>query len=302
MDNIMLAHQNARKGKTHYKEVRMVDNNKELYFKKLQEMLINKTFKNSPYTVFTKTFRDKTREIYKLPYFPDRILHHCIMQVLEPLWKKTFIKDTYASIKGRGIHPALKRMKSLLKKYPQHTHCLKLDIQKYYPSVNNNILKQLLRKKIKCQNTLQLLDEIIDSAKGIPIGNYLSQYFGNIYLTYFDHFVKEKLKIKTYCRYCDDIVIVDTKYRARSVLKTIIQYLHTLKLKIKHNFQIFQLTRGIDFLGYRIFPHFCLVRKSIINQFKKAYARKQYTSYPSYHGWFIHANTYTFLKKYPLIP
>ena len=106
IDNIKLAHKNARKGKTHYVEVIEVDNNIEYYCNLLQETLKNRTFQNSPYEVFIKQDKNKTRTIYKLPYFPDRILHHAILQVLEPIWKKTFIKNTYQSIKGRGVHRA----------------------------------------------------------------------------------------------------------------------------------------------------------------------------------------------------
>lgn len=103
LDNIKLAHKNARKGKMHYQEVQMVNADEERYVLLIQNMLKNKTFKNSKYEIFIKNDSGKEREIYKLPYFPDRIIHHCIMQVLEPIWVKTLITDTYSSLKDRGI-------------------------------------------------------------------------------------------------------------------------------------------------------------------------------------------------------
>ena len=106
IENIKLAHKNARKGKTHYTEVKEVDNNIDYYCNLILVMLVNKTFKNSKYETFIKNDKGKDRTIYKLPYFPDRIIHHAILQVLEPIWKKTFIKNTHQSIKCRGVHNA----------------------------------------------------------------------------------------------------------------------------------------------------------------------------------------------------
>lgn len=111
MKNIELAHKNARRGKSHYTEVKMVNSDPDKYFIRIHEMLKTKTFRNSEYKVFVKSDTGKSREIFKLPYFPDRIIHHCIMNILEPIWMKTLIKDTYSSLKGRGIHKGLKRIK-----------------------------------------------------------------------------------------------------------------------------------------------------------------------------------------------
>ena len=157
----------------------------------IHDMLKNLTFKNSPYQVFLKkTESGKIREIYKLPYFPDRIIHHCIMQIMEPIWFPTLIRDTYSSIKGRGIHDGVNRVKKALRDETGTRYCFKMDIKKFYPSVDHNVLKRVIRKKIKDRDLLWLLDEIIDSTKGLPIGNYLSQYFGNLYLSELYHWVK----------------------------------------------------------------------------------------------------------------
>ena len=114
IENIHTAHLNARKGKAHYSEVQMVNINSEKYFIEIQDMLKNKTFRNSEYTTYLKQDNGKEREIFKLPYFPDRIIHHCIVQVLEDIWTKTLIEDTYSSLKGRGIHKGLERIKKAM--------------------------------------------------------------------------------------------------------------------------------------------------------------------------------------------
>src|SRR5690606_15310200 len=145
-----------------------------------------------------KVFEPKERLVYRLPYFPDRITHHAIMNVLEPIFVANLTTDTYSCIKGRGIHACANAVKKALKDVPSTKYCLKLDITKFYPSVDHEILKALLRRKFKDQDLLELLDEIIDSAPGLPIGNYLSQYLANFYLSYFDHWIKEKKRVKYY--------------------------------------------------------------------------------------------------------
>ena len=150
-------------------------------------MLVNKTFKNSKYETFIKNDKGKRREIYKLPYYPDRIIHHAIVQVVEPIWKKTLIADTYQSIKGRGLHKAIRKIQRNVRMSDKKLYYLKMDINKYYPSIQNDKLMQLIRRKIKCKDTPQLIDEIVDSTIGVPIGNYLTQYFGNIYLNSVNH-------------------------------------------------------------------------------------------------------------------
>lgn len=309
--NIALAHQNARKGKTHYKEVQMVDRDPEKYFKSIHDMLKNKTYKNSVYKVMIrKTDNGKIREIFKLPYFPDRIIHHAIIQITEPIWFSSLIRDTYSAIKGRGIHDGVKRIKKALLDKQNTQYCLKMDVKKYYPSINNNILKTIIRKKIKDKNLLWLLDEIIDSTKGIPIGNYLSQYFGNLYLSNLDHFLKTKAK--HYFRYCDDIVILHSDKKYLHKLKNEIEtYLNVnLKLQLKSNWQVFPVDkRGIDFLGYRFFHNYILLRKSIkkrfvktINRITKSYTHLKWTeivnSIMSYYGWFKYSNCKNLQNKY----
>ena len=295
IDNIREAHRNARKRKTHYKEVKEVDADVDKYCYEIQAMLRDKTFVNGQYEIFKKIEKGKEREIYKLPYFPDRIVHHAIMQVLEPIWKKTLIADTYQSIKGRGIHKAKNKIQPLLRKY-KIQYALKMDIKKFYPSIDNEILKQILRKKLKCKDTLWLLDAIVDSTQGVPIGNYLSQYFGNLYLTYVDHEVKEKLGVRYYFRYCDDIVVLDnSKERLHSIRVDVANRVAKLKLMLKNNYQVQRIDdRGLDFLGYRMFHKYTLLRTRVANGLKRA---DRIESLASYNGWVVSSSGYNLAKS-----
>lgn len=306
-DNIRSALFNSIKNKGHYSEVKQIIKNPEKYVELLNELLINNNFKNSKYTVFLKTTGHKTREIYKLPLFPDRVLHHAIVQIMMPIWINILIRDTYSTIPKRGIHDGVRRIKAALKDQPNTIYTLKLDIQKYYLNINHDILLNILNKKIKDKRLMSLFDEIIKSAQGIPIGNYISQWFGNIYLAYFDHFVKEELGAKYYFRYCDDIVILSSnKEYLHAIFLKIKDYLDiNLKLTIKKNYQIFPTSiRGIDFLGYRFYHTHTLVRKSIVKNYKRKLKHTQLNGHKrrsqlaSYNGWFLHANTFNLLKKY----
>lgn len=300
-NNLILAESKARKGKIRQKDVIRFDLNKDENLANLQKLLINKKFRNSKYHVFT-IFEGKERVIYKLPYYPDRIVQHAIMNILEPLFVSNFTADTYSCIKKRGIHKALINVNKSLKNKDKTRYCLKLDVQKFYPNVNHDILKSLLRRKFKDNNLLILLDEIIDSAPGLPIGNYLSQFLANFYLSQFDHWIKEKLRIKDYFRYCDDLVIFgETKEELHRIRILIQEYLvRNLKLNLKPNYQVFPVaSRGVDFLGYKCYHDYILIRKSIKKNFIKMIKKnKNSKSIASYNGWFTWANCKNLTNKY----
>lgn len=299
IDNLKLADETARKGKSKQYGIVMHDKNREENIILLHEMLKRKTFRTSDYDIF-KVFEPKERDVYRLPYYPDRIVHHAIMNILESIFTRMFTRDTYSCIKGKGIHAAQKELMRSLQDVSGTTYCLKLDIRKFYPSVDHDCLKQLLRRKFKDRDLLLLLDEIIESAPGIPIGNYLSQYFANFYLTYFDHWIKEDKKVKYYFRYADDIVILsDSKDYLHRMLADIRAYLEKeLRLTVKSNYQLFPVDkRGIDFLGYRFYHTHTLLRKSIKKNFARMLARNpNQQSIASYYGWISHCNGIRLLK------
>lgn len=299
MENLQLADAIAQLGKSKQPGVRQHNQNAEANITRLRQMLLNKTFTTSPYATF-RVYEPKEREVYRLPYYPDRILHHAIMNVIEPILVSTFTTDTYACIKGRGVHKAGRAIRKALKNETATKYCFKFDIKKYYPSVDHAILKHQLRRKFKDQDLLELLDGIIDSAPGLPIGNYLSQSLSTFYLTGFDHWIKEVKKVDHYFRYVDDIVILaSSKEYLHNLRREIVDYLrNNLKLEMKSNWQIFPVdVRGIDMLGYRYFRTHTLLRKRIKKSFARAVANnKSRATIASYMGWAKHANTKHLLK------
>lgn len=309
IENIEEADRKARKNKGIRYGILKHDLHPEKDNAELLESLLNGTYKTSEYSTF-KIYEPKERLIYRLPYYPDRIVHHAIMNIMEPIWKSIFIKQTYSSIKNRGIHACAKDVRFALDNFPKETkYCLKLDIHKFYPSIDHEILKKIIRIKIKDNRLLKLLDDIIDSAPGVPIGNYLSQFFANLYLAYFDHWVKETLRCKFYFRYADDIVIMgNDKGLLNLTLLNINYYLTTkLKLELKPNYQIFPVdSRGIDFVGYKFYHSHTLLRKSIkvkinrlLDRYEKGYIAlsKLKINMQSYFGWLKYCNSKHFLQK-----
>ena len=185
--------------------------------------------------------------------------------MLEPIWTLQFTADTHACIRGRGIHSLLKQLRNDLAEDPEGTrYCFKLDVRKFYPSIDHDILKVVIRRKIKDPAVLLLLDGIIDSAPGVPIGNYISQYFANLYLSELDHRIKEVAGVRYYYRYADDIVVLaGDKATLHGVRVFINDYLNTERnLSMKSNYQIFPVeSRGIDFVGYVTYHTHSLARK-----------------------------------------
>lgn len=263
IENFRKAYKNATKGKKHYTDVKMIERiGREKYLHELLEEVKNKKYKVSQYEVFNLYTGHKWREIYKLP-MKDRIVQHAIMIYLEPIFRETFILDTYSSIKTRGIHLGLQRVKKALKK-GNYTHYAKLDVHKCYPSLDKNILKEKLSRKFLDKDLLQLLYTIIDSCEnGVPIGNYTSQYFENFYFSQLDHWIKEVKQVKGYFRYCDDIIILsDNKKELHQLVHDIIQKMQMLNVVVKSNWQIYSIDKkGIDFLGYIIRKDYIKIRK-----------------------------------------
>ena len=275
MDNLRLAHQNAREDKLFYKEVKMVDSDPDKYLSMIREMLLNETYQVLEYTISIINDKGKERELAKLPYFPDRIIQWAIMLQVENIFLKTFCSHTCSSIPGRGIKEAYMLTNKYMKDRINTKYCLKIDVSKFYPSINHDILKKMLRKKFKDKRLLSLFDKIIDSypkQTGVPIGSYLSQYLANFYLAYFDHWLKEEMGVKYVVRFADDMVIfAASKQELHSLIHEIKKYMKdNLEIRVKDNWQVFPTnTRGIDFVGYRFFYDFILLRKSTCKRFKR---------------------------------
>ena len=269
-ENILKAFNRAARGKKWRHGIQRDCRNKERLTDMLIERLNNGTFHTSKYRT-KQIYEPKQRTIYILPFYPDRVLHHAIMAILEPIWDGLMFYHSYACREDKGQYAGSKQC---MKWTVGYDYCLKCDISKFYPSVNHTVMKEIIRKKIKDEKLLKLLDEIIDSADGetnIPIGNYLSQWFGNLYLNELDRFVKEKLRVKAYMRYCDDFVLFSNDKRQlaewRDAIVTFIA--EELKMRLSKK-SIFRTAQGVDYLGYRHFQKgYILLRKRTAQRLKK---------------------------------
>jgi retron-type reverse transcriptase len=269
----------AQLGKRFRENVLAFNYNLEGELFKLQTELASKTYRPGPYKTF-EIKEPKTRLISAAPY-RDRVIHHALCHIIMPILERTFIIDSYANREGFGTHRALRRFTQLAR---SHRYVLQCDIQKYFPSIDHAILKSKLRRKIKCRDTLWLIDTIIDNSnpqepvlfyfpgdelwtpqqrrRGIPIGNLTSQFFANVYLNDFDYFIKEQLRIPAYLRYVDDFALFSNNpVQLQDARIAIEEYLVSLRLKIHPvKSQLFETKHGANFLGFRIFPDHIRVR------------------------------------------
>lgn len=366
-ENMLLAHQHAKKGKGWYTEVQAVEDDLHADPEKpmgtiiphLQAKMKNHTYHTSAYTRKQRKEGKKIRDLYKLPYCPDRIAQWAVIQVIEPILISNLIKDTYSAIPNRGIHPGLERLHSWMNADVFGTqYCLKIDARHYYQSINHEILKDKFRRLFKDPDLLWFVDEVIDSIEtatpedlkrlqnlpptadeilrmfirgrhetpqqrqqryiesgiGLPIGNYFSQYGGNFYFSEFDHWMKETLHVRYYMRYMDDIIILGaTKEYLHDLRLRIDQYFQThLRITLKDNYQVFPTyARGIDYLGYRSFLGYTLLRKSTCQSMKKKMLRirkkveagdemtySEYCAINSYKGWLLPCDHFRLYAKY----
>ncbi len=290
LKNLTLAWQKARKGKTKQEYVIMFEENIDENLLSLQKELIEQTYKPHPLRSFI--IRDpKTRKIHS-SIFKDRIVHHAIVNVLEPIFEKIFIYDSYASRKDKGTHKAIKRLKSFIRKVSGNGrlvknvlnnnmiegYALKADVKHYFDEVDHEILIKILKKKINDEEVIWLIRQILNNfnsgivGKGMPLGNLTSQFFANVYLNELDYFVKHELKVKCYIRYVDDFIILHRNKKRLEYFKKRIETFLKDKLKIglhPDKTKISALRNGIEFLGYRIFYHYSLLNKKNIKLITK---------------------------------
>lgn len=274
-ENLFLAWDNFKSDKRKKKDVQKFEWNLEQNIFQLHRELRRGTYKHSTYSSFY--IQDpKQRHIHKAEV-RDRVLHHAVYSVLNPLFEPTFISNSFSCRVGKGTHKGVAALKKMIIKvsrnYTKPCFILKCDIKKFFGTVEHSILKSILKKRIKDERVLWLLEEIISSfsseqssiffSKGVPIGNLTSQLFANIYLNEFDQFVKHDLKIKYYARYTDDFVIASTgKDYLQNILKPVGSFLKEKMMLDLHpnKISIRKCGQGIDFLGYITLPHYRLVR------------------------------------------
>lgn len=268
--NLFSAWKEFKRGKSRKNDALRFALNSEENLLTLREKLISGEYKHGGYAKFY--VRDpKMRRIHKASV-EDRIVHHAVFRILYPIFEKKFIFDSFASRKGKGTHAAIKRFESFAKKLSQnHTRSiwvLKCDIRKFFDSIDHEILLEILMSEIRCGKTNSLLTNIIGSfenspRKGIPLGNLTSQLFANVYMNYFDQFVKRRLRLKYYVRYMDDFVILSENKESLEAVMIIIRrwFKEHLALELHENKVSFKKWHnGIDFLGYVSFPFHRVLR------------------------------------------
>jgi len=268
--NLCIAWRNARKHKTKKDYVILFESKLRENLLQLQKELKNQTYKPEPLKTFI--LRDPKTRVINKSAFRDRIIHHAVCNVIEPIFEKTFINGCCANRVRKGNLYALnlfdKYKKKVSKNNTKNCFVLKADIRRYFFEVNQEILINILRKKIKDEKTINLINRILknypDKEKGMPLGNLTSQFFANVYLNELDYFVKHKLKAKYYVRYVDDFVILHENEIQLKVWKFYINRFLEEKLKLElhpEKSRVISLSRGVDFVGFRNFYYYRLLRK-----------------------------------------
>ena len=277
--NLHQAYLKARKCKRYRNEILKFSYNLEANLTDLQKELSNQTYQHGSYREFTVC--DLKKRQIKAPCFRDRVVHHALCNIIEPIFDKGFIYSSFACRKEKGTHKAIKRLKKFIKSvqsksFPK-TYCLKCDISKYFDSIDHKILFSLVKRKIRDKKVLWLIKKILSSSYkeiciGIPIGNLTSQLFANIYLNELDQFIKHGLRIKYYIRYMDDFLVLNYTKRDICQTKEKIQNFLQDKLELElhpKKADISPREKSIHFLGYQIFSNYLLLRKKTVKRFIK---------------------------------
>ena len=295
--NLEQAFRKARRGKRHKPNVAAFECDLDLELLALQDALQEESYRPGGYRHFT-IYDGKPRRISAAP-FRDRVVHHALGNVTEPIWEARFIYDSYACRAGKGTHAALDRCTQFARRYP---YVLQADIVQFFPSVDHDILRSLLARRIACPPTLRLADTIIASGQGIhaaryemqwfpgdnllaaqrprglPIGNQTSQFWANVYLHELDQFVKQSLHCRAYLRYMDDFVLfANNKADLHRWREAIVSFLaERLRLQLHpRKSVIFPSTTGINFCGWHIYPTHRRLRRSSIRRFVRRFRHQR---------------------------
>lgn len=325
-ENLFLAWDEFKKDKKNKKDVMRFEWKLEENIFQLHKDLKSRKYKHGPYSTFY-IHDPKRRHIHKAAV-RDRILHHAIFSVVNPIFEPMFIAHSFSCRIGKGTHKGVDSFASMLLKSSHNNlrNCfvLKCDIKKFFDAIDHNILLSIIQKRIKDRDVIWLLEEVIEGfessqsnifqRKGVPIGNLTSQLFANIYMNKFDQFIKHALKIKSYCRYTDDFVIVsDNRSYLMNLIPKIISFLNTdLQLELHpKKVSIRKFRQGVDFLGYITLPyHRSLRSKTKHRMFRKLATRvREYNSgvinhqtleqsLQSYLGVLTHADTHELSQEF----
>lgn len=296
MDNLIEAFKDARKSKRNKRQVMQFEARLGAELSKLHEELKNKTYRPKPYSVFT-VYEPKKRTIFA-PHFRDVVVQHAIYRKIYDLFDRSFINTSFACRKNHGTHKASSYTQYALRQHDDQKWILKLDIRKFFYSIDRDVLKKQMERKIKDRALIDLLMLFCEygEPKGIPIGNLLSQMFALIYLSPLDRFVKNNLRVKHYVRYVDDFVLFGLeKVEALDCLRLIKNYLkEELHLELsKHSLQ--RIKRGCNFVGYRTYQNNRIIRKRSLCLASKAIVRFDFVRLSSYIGHALRTSSARFI-------
>lgn len=275
-EKMIEAHERAKIGKLSRYEVADFEFNIENKIVNLVESLKNDRYNLGKYREFV-IYEPKERVIKSLPYI-DRVVHQWyVEEFIKPVFVPKFIKDTYACLEKRGTHAAIKTMQKYMRMAKReyiNYYILKLDIKKFFYNIDHDILYKIINRYITDKKLLSLSKKLIYTAEdkvGIPIGNYTSQFYANIYLGELDRYIKQELKVKYYVRYMDDfILLVENKMEAKRVMTEIVFFLwKNLKLKLNEKSGYYPDWCGVNFGGYRIYNTHILIRRNSVKKMKK---------------------------------
>lgn len=304
-ENIEKAIQKSLKGKRNRPDVILTMSNPNL-ISDIQNMLQTGNLPKHKYRKIV-IYEGKKRNIYVIDFYPWRIIHHMIINIIEPIFESRFIQHTYGCIRGRGQFNGSKQCWEYVKRYK---YCLKCDIHKFYPSINQQKLSSLVHRVIKDKRLLGIIDIIIFShSKGCPIGNLPSQLFGNIYLSQLDYYCKHVLRFKNYIRYVDDFLFFsDNKAELNEIKRKLEAWLKENLGLTMSKANLFKTKQGVDFLGYRHFKNYKLLRKRTAQRFKRRVNRLErhygkdlsleqcMSILSSIDGWIQNCNSYNLSK------
>lgn len=277
--NVVKAYKKARKCKRYRPTVLKFETDRELNLIRVIADLRNVTYHAGTYFVF-KVFEPKERLIMALPFY-DRVIQHAIVNIIEPIFEKRFVFHSYACRKDKGAHAASDTLSrwlyNLQIKQGKKIYAIKADIHHYFQSIDHEVLKQEVRRYISDKAVLKLLDHIIDhngiypDGVGIPVGNLTSQLFANVYLNILDHYIKHNLHVHYYIRYMDDFIILgEDPAELKELLQQIDAFIEErLHLHLNPKTTIIAAKNGVDFVGYRHFPAFRILRKGATRRIKK---------------------------------
>jgi len=321
MANLEKSYKQATKGKNKFNlEAMIYSENVTHNLKELQSNLIDGTYQFGTYNKFC-VHEPKTRVIHA-PQHQDKIVQHAINNVIKHIYQRCFIYDSYACIDYKGTHKAVNRVSEFMKRadwqFGPGAYIIKLDIKKYFYTINREILKDILPKRIWCKQTLNLLYEIIDSADqidrlGVPLGNLLSQLFANVYMNEFDQYCKRKLSIKYYVRYADDVIaIVKNKEESLRILELMKEFFtdHLSLETHDSKTRIFPISQGVNAYGFKIHKTHRLLRNDSKKKIKRKTKRmiisiqenrmsveKCEQILNSWYGHAMHGSSYNFINK-----